>query len=135
MLARLAALAERFAASPWLDLLLAAPAARLRRAVFALLVLHAERRRQKSPSPAAQSQRPRRAPAGFAWRHRRASALRAMIAALIALLADFETEIARMTRRFLCGFTRGRALVAISPPALTLIARADAFAPARADTS
>jgi hypothetical protein len=40
-----------------------------------------------------------------------------------------------MTRRFVRGFTRGRALVAVAPPALTLIARAEALAPAHADTS
>jgi hypothetical protein len=58
-----------------------------------------------------------------------------MIAALLALLANLEPEIARMTRRFARGFTRGRALVAVAPPALTLIARAEALAPAPADTS
>jgi hypothetical protein len=96
MLARLAALAERFASSPWLDMLFAAPAAHMRRTVFALIVAHASRRQPKAPAPAAQTQRPRGKP-------------RALIAALIALLADIETEIARMARRLHRGFTRGRA--------------------------
>jgi hypothetical protein len=125
MLARLAALAERFASSPWLDMLFAAPAAHMRRTVFALIVVHASRRQPKAPAPAAQTQRPRRASPGFALPRRRDSAWRivigarlrrrvrgkprALIAALIALLADIETEIARMARRLHRGFTRGRA--------------------------
>jgi hypothetical protein len=149
VLMRLAQIAEQFARSPWLDMLLAAPAARLRRLVFALIVMHAGRR---CPAPPPRpKQPPRAAPPGFALRRRCTSARRAgigarlrrrvrgnpraMMAALLTLLANLEPEIARMTRRFARGFTRGRALVAVAPPALTLIARAEALAPAPADTS
>jgi hypothetical protein len=47
---RLAQIAEQFARSPWLDMLLAAPAARLRRLVFAIIVVHAARRCPNRPA-------------------------------------------------------------------------------------
>jgi hypothetical protein len=58
-----------------------------------------------------------------------------MIAALLALLANLEPEIACMAKRLARGRTRGRAIVPVVPPALTLIACAEVFAPAHADTS
>jgi hypothetical protein len=146
MLARFAAFAERFAHSPWLDLLLQAPVARMRRCVLAIIILQAARR---LPQPQQRPLRPASAPRGFARARASGGDKRAaigarlhkrprgkpvaQIAALVALLANAEAAIACVARRI--ARPRPRAFAPIAPPALTLLSACAAPAPARADTS
>jgi hypothetical protein len=141
--------ANAHAAPDWLNDQLRAPALYLRCVVLSLIIVIAARR--APPPKRRRSHHPLSAPPGFArargrcarwrgligsrlWRRTRGTPAQ-IIAALAALLADLDNEIAAMTRRFARGFTRLRPILPIAPPALSLAPSATAATPARADTS